>query len=241
MVCRHRVGRHGHRREHPDHRCARCPVDPRAAARREPAALSRRTKGGVYRHVIDPLAAQGRRRGASVGLAAGGLLAAALRTGRATSPHPALHEHNERSLARAAGAEREVPAAFVQRRADVHRRTPPVQSCRVLTGPLRPVDGSPALPGGALLTRLLRVLRHARGGNGGRCACPEPTNPGSAGTAGTLPTFTHMPVGRVGAQLYPGDVATRYRNPARGLTARPESGRARRPSASTRTKHPDSP
>src|ERR671922_2038237 len=56
------------------------------------------------------------------------------------------------------------------------------------------------------------------GGDGGRCACPEPTNSGSAGTAGTLPTFTHTPVGRVGAQLYPGDIATRYRNPARGLT-----------------------
>ncbi len=43
------------------------------------------------------------------------------------------------------------------------------------------------------------------------------TPKGSAGTAGTLPTFTHRPVGRVGAQLYPGDIATRYRNPARGL------------------------
>jgi hypothetical protein len=27
-----------------------------------------------------------------------------------------------------------------------------------------------------------------------------------------------MPVGRVGAQLYPGDIAARYRNTARGLT-----------------------
>ena len=27
-----------------------------------------------------------------------------------------------------------------------------------------------------------------------------------------------MPVGRVGAQLYPGDIAARHRNPARGLT-----------------------
>ena len=47
---------------------------------------------------------------------------------------------------------------------------------------------------------------------------PRAHQPGSAGTAGTLPTFTHMPVGRVGAQLYPGDIATRYRNTARGLT-----------------------
>jgi hypothetical protein len=47
---------------------------------------------------------------------------------------------------------------------------------------------------------------------------------GSAGTAGTLPTFTHMPVGRVGIQLYPGGIAARYRNTARGL-ARPISNR----------------
>jgi hypothetical protein len=59
--------------------------------------------------------------------------------------------------------------------------------------------------------------------NGGRSACPKPT--GSAGTAGTLPTFTHRPVGSVSAQLYPGDIATRYRNPARGLT-RPNRKRA---------------
>ena len=62
------------------------------------------------------------------------------------------------------------------------------------------------------------------GGNSGRCACPEPTNSGSAGTARTLPTFTHMPVGRVGAQLYPGGIAARYRNTARGLV-RPISNR----------------
>jgi hypothetical protein len=54
------------------------------------------------------------------------------------------------------------------------------------------------------------------GGNSGRCACPKPRQ-GSAGTAGTSPTFTHRPVGRVGDQLYPGDIAARYRNPARGL------------------------
>jgi hypothetical protein len=49
---------------------------------------------------------------------------------------------------------------------------------------------------------------------------PRTHQPGSAGTARALPTFTHMPVGRVGAQLYPGDIAARYRNTARGL-ARP--------------------
>jgi hypothetical protein len=56
------------------------------------------------------------------------------------------------------------------------------------------------------------------GGNGGRCACPE--TEGSAGTAGALPTFTHTPVGRVGIQLYPGGIAARHRNAARGLEAR---------------------
>jgi len=52
-----------------------------------------------------------------------------------------------------------------------------------------------------------------------------PPPQGSAGTAGTLPTFTHRPVGRVGAQLYPGDIAARYRNTPRGLD-RPISNRS---------------
>jgi len=60
------------------------------------------------------------------------------------------------------------------------------------------------------------------GGNSGRCACPEQR---SEGTAGTLPTFTHRPVGRVGAQLYPGGIAARYRNTARGLD-RPSENRS---------------
>ena len=51
------------------------------------------------------------------------------------------------------------------------------------------------------------------------------TPQGSAGTAGALPTFTHMPIGRVGAQLYPGGIATRHRNTVRGL-GRPSSKRA---------------
>ena len=54
---------------------------------------------------------------------------------------------------------------------------------------------------------------------------PRTHQPGSAGTAGTLPAFTHMPVGRVGVQLYPGGIAARYRNTARGL-ARPNSHRS---------------
>ena len=48
---------------------------------------------------------------------------------------------------------------------------------------------------------------------------------GSAGTAGGLPTFTHRPVGRVGAQLYPGGIAAGYRNTAHGLD-RPINKRA---------------
>lgn len=43
------------------------------------------------------------------------------------------------------------------------------------------------------------------------------TPQGSAGTARALPTFTHRPLGRVGAQLYPGGIAAGYRNTARGL------------------------
>ena len=77
-------------------------------------------------------------------------------------------------------------------------------------------------------------------GHSGRCACPEPAKASPAGTAGALPTFTHMPVGRVGAQLYPGGIAARYRNTPRGL-ARPISNRAdgpeRKPGPSAPTAH----
>ena len=68
------------------------------------------------------------------------------------------------------------------------------------------------------------------------------TPKGSAGTAGTLPTFTHRPVGRVGAQLYPGGIAARYRNTARDLD-RPNSqpigrdGPEQQPGPSTPTAH----
>jgi hypothetical protein len=76
------------------------------------------------------------------------------------------------------------------------------------------------------------------GGNSGRCACPEPE--GSAGTAGTLPTFTHQPVGRVGAQLYPGGIAMPHRNTRHDPT-RPKVGRPGRSPATTRTEHLGSP
>jgi hypothetical protein len=62
---------------------------------------------------------------------------------------------------------------------------------------------------------------------------------GSAGTAGALATFTHTPVGRIGAQLYPGGIAAPHRDAARGLAARDKASerdgpeRVRGPSAPT--------
>ena len=61
-----------------------------------------------------------------------------------------------------------------ERRARVHRRPPSVQPCRVLTGPLRPVDGFPALHGGALLPRLLRILRHVPAATADGAPAPSP-------------------------------------------------------------------
>jgi hypothetical protein len=153
-------------------------------------------------------------------------------------PHPALHEHNSRLLARAARAGFGVLAAVRQRCADIHRRPPPIRSCRgahldpfaLRTAfPPSPVGrychdyyGSSATP-----RRQRRTVR-----------LPH-TLAGSAGTAGALPTFTHTPVGRVGAQLYPGGIAARHRNAARGLAARDRRAagdgpqRVRGPSAPT--------
>ena len=137
-------------------------------------------------------------------------------------PHPALHERTE-----CAGSE--VPARAPPRRSGTARRCSPATSFR----PTMPRAHWTPSPCGRLsrpprcgATRTTTTGPPPRlGGNGGRCACPEPTNSGSAGTAGTLPTFTHRPVGRVGAQLYPGGIAARYRNTARGLV-RPISNRA---------------
>ena len=61
-----------------------------------------------------------------------------------------------------------------ERRTGIHRRPPSDQPCRVLTGPLRPADGFPALPGGALLPRLLRVLRHAPAATADGAPAPNP-------------------------------------------------------------------
>jgi hypothetical protein len=136
-------------------------------------------------------------------------------------PHPALHEHNARLLARAARVGFRVLAAVRGR----CRYSPAISS-----HPLVPRAHWTPSPCGRLsrpprwgVTPTTTTGPPPRpGGSGGRCACPEPTNPGSAGAAGALPTFTHTPVDRVGAQLYPGDIAARHRNPARALT-RPTS------------------
>jgi hypothetical protein len=97
-------------------------------------------------------------------------------------PHPALHEHIERLPARAASVVSEVPAPRVrQRRAGVRRRPPSIQSCCVLTGPLRPVDGFPAL-------RLLRRLCPHR-----ECSRPVPvslTAPPAGFPGSTAVTFS---------------------------------------------------
>ena len=129
---------------------------------------------------------------------------------------------------RAACAGSEVPARAPPRRSGTARRCSPATSFR----PTMPRTHWTPSPCGRLsrpprcgATRTTTTGPPPRpGGNSGRCACPEPTNSGSAGTARTLPTFTHMPVGRVGAQLYPGGIAARYRNTARGLV-RPISNR----------------
>ena len=54
-----------------------------------------------------------------------------------------------------------------QRRAGVHRRPPPIQPCRVLTGPLRHVAGFPDLG-------LVRVLRHAPAATADGAPAPHP-------------------------------------------------------------------
>jgi hypothetical protein len=54
--------------------------------------------------------------------------------------------------------------------------------------------------------------------------CGELSSPAPCRFAPAHPTFTIRRLARVGAQLYPGSIAARYRNPARGL-ARPSEYR----------------
>ena len=132
------------------------------------------------------------------------------------SPHPALHEQLERSPARAATVVSEVPAPRSGSSAPVF--TGGLLPSNRAAGSLDPFALQAAFPpslvardchdyygSSATPRRQQRTVRLPR------------TPKGSAGTAGTLPTFTHRPVGRVGAQLYPGGIAAGYRNPPRGL------------------------
>ncbi len=64
-------------------------------------------------------------------------------------------------------------------------------------------------------SRLLRVLRHAPAATADGAPAPNPDRFG--GHRRDASHVHHMPVGRVGAQPYPGGIATRYRNTARGL------------------------
>jgi hypothetical protein len=139
------------------------------------------------------------------------------------SPHPALHEHIERSPAHAASVVSEVPAPRNrQQRAGIHQRPPSrriVLRAHWTPSPCRRLSRPPWWR--VTATTPTGPPPHPDG-NSGRCACTQTPDCGSAGTAGTLPTFTHQPVGRVGAQLYRGGIVARYRNPARDLD-RPNS------------------
>ena len=104
-------------------------------------------------HAIGGRAAQGQRRGAGAGLVGrwSPRRCPPNRTLR-LPPHPALHEHMEWVSCPLVQLALEVKYPLPghrrlgKRRARVHRRPPSVQSCCVLTGPLRPADGSPAPP-----------------------------------------------------------------------------------------------
>jgi hypothetical protein len=154
-------------------------------------------------------------------------------------PHPALHGHNEQSLARAANVGHGVPAAVRQRRASVHRRPPPIQSRRLPTGPLRPVDGFPALPGGSLLPRLLRVLRHAPAATADGAPAPYPRLGGHRRGA----SHVHSYAGRQGSapSSTPGTSPRATATRRAASPARASTGQARRPSPRTRTERPNSP
>ena len=121
-----------------------------------------------------------------------------------------------------------------ERRAGVHRRPSRMQSCRVLTGPLRHVAGSPDL-------RPLRVLRHAPAATADGAPAPHPPTAGPAGTAGTLPTFTTDRSAGLAPSCTPGaspraTATRRAASPARSAT-----GRTRRSRTTTGTERPNRP
>ena len=78
------------------------------------------------------------------------------------------------------------------------------------------------------------------GGNSGRCACPKPQ--GFGGHHRDASHVHHRPVGRIGAQLYPGGIAARYRNIARDLD-RPNNKRSTKtgPEQKPGPEHPKQP
>jgi hypothetical protein len=154
-------------------------------------------------------------------------------------PHPALHEHNERSRARAADDGHGVPSAVGQRCAGVHRRPPPINRAACPLDPFALWTALPPSPVGrdshdyygssATPRRQRRTVRLPQTqGSGGhrRGRFPRSLINRSAGsapscTAGTSPR------------------ATATRSAASPVRAR--TGRTRRPSPRTRTERPDSP
>ena len=188
---------------------------------------------------------QGRRRGAVSAVSAGGFLAAALRTGRATSiasgspptrrvggvmraPLGGRPGSTDRGTCarhhsmptRAACAENEVPAARPRRDRPAARRCSPATSF----DPVVPRTGWDPSPCTGLSPAPSTTVPPPRpGGDSGRCACPEPK--GSAGTAGALPTFTnHRSAGSAPSftpAASPNSTATRHpASPARRTNTR---------------------
>ena len=163
-------------------------------------------------------------------------------------PHPALHEHTEwvrfSPLVQLALEVKYPPLRQLdarERRARIHRRPPSDQPCRVLTGPLRPVDGSPALPGGALLPRLLRVLRHVPAATASGAPAPSAPTRARRAPPGRFPRSLICRLAGSAPSCTPGTspraTATRHAaSPARART-----GRTRRSQASNGTEHPNSP
>jgi hypothetical protein len=92
-------------------------------------------------------------------------------------PHPALHEHDGRSPARAANVGHRVPAAVRQRCASVHRRPPPVRSCRCAQWTPSPCGRLSRPPRWRVTATTTTGPPPRPGGNSGRCACPGPEGP----------------------------------------------------------------
>jgi hypothetical protein len=116
----------------------------------------------------------------------------------------------------------------------------PYGSCRVLTGPLRPVDGFPALPGGSLRPRLLRVLRHAPATTADGAPAPNPPTRVRRASPGRFPRSLIRRLAGSAPSCTPGTSPRATATRPAASAARPVTGRARRPSARTRTERPDS-